>query len=107
MLISLNIKTKICVTSDKQSLFIVFMMHSREMSVITCELSLTLSCPGTAIAVVKVGHSNLRPGSKELKNCLYMSLFYVFHFCHERKYKYSKCDKMIQDLHRLACFTIH
>ena len=27
---------------------------------------LTLSCPGTGRAVVKIGHSNLRPGSKEL-----------------------------------------
>ena len=27
---------------------------------------LTLSCPGTAIAIVKLGHSNLRPGSKEM-----------------------------------------
>ena len=29
-------------------------------------LYLTLSCPGTGRAVVKIGHSNLRPGSKEL-----------------------------------------
>ena len=29
-------------------------------------LSLTFSCPGTGGAVVKIGHSNLRPGSKEL-----------------------------------------
>ena len=27
---------------------------------------LTLSCPGTGGAVVKIGHSNLWPGSKEL-----------------------------------------
>ena len=27
---------------------------------------LTLSCPGTGRAIVKIGHSNLRPGSKEL-----------------------------------------
>ena len=30
-------------------------------------LYLTLSCPGTGGAVVKIGHSNLWPGSKELK----------------------------------------
>ena len=29
-------------------------------------LALTLSCPGTGRAVVKIGHSNLWPGSKEL-----------------------------------------
>ena len=29
-------------------------------------LSLTLPCPGTGRAVVKIGHSNLWPGSKEL-----------------------------------------
>ena len=28
--------------------------------------SLTVSCPGTGRAVVKIGHSNLWPGSKEL-----------------------------------------
>ena len=28
--------------------------------------NLTLSCPGTGRAVVKIGHSNLWPGSKEL-----------------------------------------
>ena len=28
-------------------------------------LTLTLSCPGTGRAVVKIGHSNLRSGSKE------------------------------------------
>ena len=28
--------------------------------------SITLSCPGTGTAVVKIGYSNLRPGSKEL-----------------------------------------
>ena len=28
---------------------------------------LTLSCPGTGRAIVKMGHSNLRPGSKELR----------------------------------------
>ena len=28
--------------------------------------SLTLSCPGTGRALVKIGHSNLWPGSKEL-----------------------------------------
>ena len=27
---------------------------------------LALSCPGMARAVVKIGHSNMRPGSKEL-----------------------------------------
>ena len=27
---------------------------------------LTLSCPGTGRGVVKIGYSNLRPGSKEL-----------------------------------------
>ena len=27
---------------------------------------LTLSCPGTGRAIVKMGHSNLRPGSKKL-----------------------------------------
>ena len=30
---------------------------------------LTISLPGTAIAVVKIGYSNLRPGSKELTYC--------------------------------------
>ena len=29
---------------------------------------LTLSCPGTGRAVVKIGHSNLGPGRKELIN---------------------------------------
>ena len=27
---------------------------------------LTLSCPGMGRALIKIGHSNLRPGSKEL-----------------------------------------
>ena len=30
-------------------------------------LTLTLSCPGMGRAVVKIGHSNFRPGSKELR----------------------------------------
>ena len=30
-------------------------------------VSLTLSCPSTGRAIVKIGHSNLRPSSKELK----------------------------------------
>ena len=33
----------------------------------TFATNLTLSCAGTGKAVVKIGHSNLRPGSKELK----------------------------------------
>ena len=39
---------------------------------------LTLSCPGTGRAVAKKGHSNLRPGSKEL-------IFEVLHFKMECK----------------------
>ena len=34
---------------------------------------LTLSCPGMGRAVVKIGHSNLRPDSKELKYLLIAS----------------------------------
>ena len=30
------------------------------------QMTLTLSCPGKGRAVVKIGHSNLWPGSKEL-----------------------------------------
>ena len=41
---------------------------------------LTLSCPGTGRAVVKIGHSNLKPGSKELSVALNHAIFCIFCF---------------------------
>ena len=38
-------------------------------------LLLTLSCPGTRRATVNIGHSNFRPGSKELTSQLQFPLF--------------------------------
>ena len=50
----------------------------------TFNCSLTLSCPGTGRAIVKIGHSNLRPGNKKLSGfliCVYkhdkVSLFFL------------------------------
>ena len=42
----------------------------RSLGVDNVQVCLTLSCPGTGWAVVKIGHSNLWPGSKELSYLL-------------------------------------
>ena len=44
------------------------------------EVVLTLSCPGMGRAIVKIGHSNLRLGSKELTNN-YLIITYKHYHC--------------------------
>ena len=44
------------------------------------ENCLTLSCPGTGRVVVKIGHSNLWPGSKELM--MYSYITTTVYICH-------------------------
>ena len=53
--------------SNTNALFHYSYSHAWEQGLIVClRLWLTLSCPGTGRTIVKIGHSNLRPGSKEL-----------------------------------------
>ena len=47
-----------------------------------CNRIVSLSCPGTRRAIVKIGHSNLRPGSKEL------------------------CTATVDEIHNVTCYGL-
>ena len=55
----MNIKKNTCSSCE-------FVSGNKTSTISVITLTLTLSCPGMGRAVVKIGHSNLWPGSKEL-----------------------------------------